>query len=298
MAINGNYVVRETTANLTRNPTLSVASVLTVFVSLAIVGTAVLVRQGAQNMTERFEGGVEFIVFVDADITQAQLDQVREDLENNPRIKRIDYIDVEETWADFREIFKGDDAMLENVEKTDLPTSFRVEPVDKSVETVSELVSYYRKRANVYEVTAATEVIRELKGMTTFVNNGLSVFAVVLLVASGLLILNTIRTAMFARRREIEVMKLVGATNWFIRVPFMIEGLVQGLIGGVLAIGFVFVARNWLDSLLNRSSRLTLLQKFSIESGDVVLACVIVLLTGIVLAVSSSVLATRRFLDV
>jgi len=77
MAINGNYVVRETTANLTRNPTLSVASVLTVFVSLAIVGTAVLVRQGAQNMTERFEGGVEFIVFVDADITQAQLDQVR-----------------------------------------------------------------------------------------------------------------------------------------------------------------------------------------------------------------------------
>jgi len=298
MAINGNYVVRETTANLTRNPTLSVASVLTVFVSLAIVGTAVLVRQGAQNMTERFEGGVEFIVFVDADITQAQLDQVREDLENNPRIKRIDYIDVEETWADFREIFKGDDAMLENVNKTDLPTSFRVEPVDKSVETVQELVSYYRKRANVYEVTAATEVIRELKGMTTFVNNGLSVFAVVLLVASGLLILNTIRTAMFARRREIEVMKLVGATNWFIRVPFMIEGLVQGLIGGVLAIGFVFVARNWLDSLLNRSSRLTLLQKFSIESGDVVLACVIVLLTGIVLAVSSSVLATRRFLDV
>lgn len=298
MAINGNYVVRETTSNLTRNPTLSVASVLTVFVSLAIVGTAVLVRQGAQNMTKRFEGGVEFIVFVDADITQAQLDAVEADLERNPGVKRIDYIDVEETWADFRRLFKDDETMLENVLKTDLPTSFRVEPVDKSVESVQELVNYYRKRPNVFDVKAATEVIREIKGFTTFVNNGLTVFAVFLLLASGLLILNTIRTAMFARRREIEVMKLVGATNWFIRVPFMLEGLVQGLVGGVLAMGFVFMARNWIDNLMNRSRGLTLLQTFSIESGDVVLACVAVMLTAILLSVSSSVLATRRFLDV
>jgi cell division transport system permease protein len=298
MAINGNYVLRETTANLTRNPTLSVASILTVFVSLAIVGTAVLVRQGAQNMTRRFEGGVEFIVFVEPEITEAQLAQVRADLERNPNVKRIDYIDVEETWADFRRLFRNDEAMLENVRKTDLPTSFRVEPTDKSVETVTSLVSYYRKRPNVYDVKAATDVIREIKGLTTFVNNGLTVFAVFLLVASSLLILNTIRTAMFARRREIEVMKLVGATNWFIRVPFMLEGLVQGLFGGVLAVGFVFLARNWIHTLMNRSRGLTLLQTFSIESGDVVLACFAVLFTAVLLSVSSSVLATRRFLDV
>jgi cell division transport system permease protein len=298
MAVNGNYVVRETTSNLTRNPTLSLASVLTVFVSLAIVGTAVLVRQGAQNMTKRFEGGVEFIVFVDADIAQAQLEQVRSDLERNPGIKRIDYVDVDETWALFNDLFEGDPAMLENVRKTDLPTSFRVEPVDKSVGSVQELASYYRKRSNVYAVEAATDVIREIKGLTTFVNNGLTVFASFLLVASSLLILNTIRTAMFARRREIEVMKLVGATNWFIRVPFMLEGLVQGLVGGVLAMGFVFLARNWIHSLMNRSSGLTLLQTFSIESGDVTLACIAVMVTAVLLSVVSSVVATRRFLDV
>lgn len=298
MAINTNYVVRETTSNLTRNPTLSVASVLTVFVSLAIVGTAVLVRQGAQNMTRRFEGGVEFIVYLEPEITQAQRDQVEADLDRNPQVQRIDYLDVDETWEDFRRLFKDDEAMLENVRKTDLPTSYRVEPTDKSVDTVQSLVNYYRKRPNVYDVKAATDVIREIKGFTTFVNNGLTVFAVFLLLASGLLILNTIRTAMFARRREIEVMKLVGATNWFIRVPFMLEGLVQGLVGGVLAMGFVFLARNWIHNLMNRSRGLTLLQTFSIESGDVTLACLAVMLTAIVLSVSSSVLATRRFLDV
>ena len=116
--------------------------------------------------------------------------------------------------------------------------------------------------------------------------------------ASSLLILNTIRTAMFARRREIEVMKLVGATNWFIRVPFMLEGLVQGLIGGALAVGSVFVARRGIDNLLNRSDGLSLLQTFSISSSDVTLACLIVVATAIVLSVLSSALATRRFLDV
>jgi len=81
--------------------------------------------------------------------------------------------------------------MLDNVRPTDLPTSFRVQPVDKSVERVQELVNYYRRRPNVFAVTAATEVIRELKSITTFVNTLLTIFAIFLLVASGLLILNT-----------------------------------------------------------------------------------------------------------
>ena len=115
-----------------------------------------------------------------------------------------------------------------------------------------------------------------MKGMSDFVNQGLTVFAGFLLLASALLILNTIRTAMFARRREIEVMKLVGATNWFIRVPFMLEGLVQGLLGGVLAVGFVFLARE-LDRRADRPGPgLDLLQPFSIQNSDVVLACVVV----------------------
>jgi cell division transport system permease protein len=230
MALNANYVARETAANLTRNITLTVASILTVFVSLAIVGTAVLVRQGAQNMTREFEGGVEFIVYLEPGIEAEQLAQVEQLLDDNPAVRRATYVDEDATYTDFRRLFRGQTAMLENVRKQDLPTSFRVEPTDASVQVVTELVNYYRRQDNVYEVRAATDVIREMKGMTTFINNGLFVFVAFLLLASALLILNTIRTAMFARRREIEVMKLVGATNWFIRVPFMLEGLVQGLV--------------------------------------------------------------------
>ena len=298
MAINGNYVLRETTANLTRNITLTVASVLTVFVSLAILGSTVLVRQGAQNATRQFEGGVEFIVYVDADITPAELAAVRSSLEDNPGVLRAPYVDAEATYKEFQRLFKGQETMLENARKGDLPTSFRVEPKDKSVESVQELVSYYQKRPNVYYVSAATEVIREMKAIPPFFKHGLSFFGAFLLVGWGPLILNPTRPAMFARRREIEVMKLVGATNWFIRIPFMLEGLVQGLIGGALAVGSVFVAKSLLDDLLNRSQGLNLLQNFQIESSDVTLACFVVVAVAITLSVVSSALATRRFLDV
>lgn len=298
MALNANYVARETSANLTRNITLTVASVLTVFVSLAIVGTAVLVRQGAQNMTREFEGGVEFVVYVNPDITAGQLSSVRRSLRENPGVRNSTYIDRAATYADFRRLFKDQPSMMETIRPADLPTSFRVEPKDASVETVSNLVRLYRREPNVYEVKAATDVIRQMKNMTSFVNTGLTVFATFLLAASALLILNTIRTAMFARRREIEVMKLVGATNWFIRVPFMLEGLVQGILGGAMAVGFVFLARGLIDDLIGRGQGFSLLESFSITTGDVALACVAVGVTAVLLSVLSSALATRRFLDV
>jgi cell division transport system permease protein len=298
MAINGSYILRETGANLTRNITLTIASILTVFVSLAILGTTVIVRQGASNMTEQWKGGIEFMVYVKADRTEAQIKQLEKALNDNPLIKRTVYVDREESFAEFRRLFADQPAMLDSVKADQLPTKFKVEPHDKSAETVRDLVALYKKNPDVYEVRAALDVIKQFKGLTDVLNQGLSVFAGLLLVAGCLLILNTIRTAMFARRREIEVMKLVGATNWFIRVPFMIEGLIQGLLGGAFAIGAVFVSRRFLQDLVDKSDEITLLESFEVTNGDVALACTLVAITAILLGVVSSAIATRRFLDV
>lgn len=299
MALNANYVVRETTANLTRNITLTVASVLTVFVTLAIVGTAVLVRQGAENMTQEFKGGVEFIVYVDPGIKGSDLAEVKQNLDANPGVRKATYFDEAKTYNDFRKLFKGESVMLENVRPQDLPTSFRVEPKDASAQSVSELVDFYRNQPHVYQVRTALDVIREVTATTSRVNRGLTVFAVALLAASALLILNTVRTAMFARRREIEVMKLVGATNWFIRVPFLFEGLLQGLMGGGLAIVFLqFVVRPQINGLVGGSKSLTLLRTFTVDGSDVLLACVTVGAAALILSLLSSAIATRRFLDV
>ena len=120
-----------------------------------------------------------------------------------------------------------------------------------------------------------------------------------LLGAAGLLILNTIRMAMFARRREIEVMKLVGATNWFIRVPFMLEGLAQGLAGAIPAVVAVYVLYNRLGSASSGTASSTnILQGLYVSSGEVFGISVGLLIVGCLVGVVGSGIAVTRFLDV
>jgi len=121
----------------------------------------------------------------------------------------------------------------------------------------------------------------------------------VLLGAAILLILNAIRMAMFARRREIEVMKLVGATNWFIRVPFMIEGLVQGLVGAALAIPAVVFIINFIQSKLSDDdTTLVLFQGFAVQTSEQLWVAVLMLVVGCLVGVIGSFVAVTRFLDV
>ncbi|MCZ7526838.1 MAG: FtsX-like permease family protein [Acidimicrobiia bacterium] len=121
--------------------------------------------------------------------------------------------------------------------------------------------------------------------------------AILLVAASLFLIVNTIRLATFARRREIEVMKLVGASNWFVRLPFMAEGLVQGLIGAGLSVGVVFGLRKVLSNALERGSG-DFIRSFYVTTGDARTVALVVLVVGAVVGVFASWVGLRRFLDV
>ena len=131
-----------------------------------------------------------------------------------------------------------------------LPPSFRVAPETKDPEVVKALGETFKTKPGVYEVVFAFEVVKAIQETFNKIGVRFLLAAGLLLLAAGLLILNTIRVAMFARRREIEVMKLVGATNWFIRVPFIVEGIIQTLIGAVVAVAsMTFVIRPFIDEL-------------------------------------------------
>jgi cell division transport system permease protein len=122
--------------------------------------------------------------------------------------------------------------------------------------------------------------------------------AVLLLVAALMLILNTIRVAMFARRREIEVMKLVGATNWFIRVPFIVEGIVQTLVGAAIGVGFMtFLIRPFIDEL-SEDKILPIFQGFTITDSNLLVTNLIVVGVAALIGAIGSAVAVSRFLDV
>ncbi|MDQ6697698.1 MAG: ABC transporter permease [Actinomycetota bacterium] len=300
MALNLNYMVRETGTNLKRNPTLTLASVVTIGVSLFLVGASLLLADGAKNATRRFQGGVSLVVFLDPQISNAQRDSVGAFIDANPLVKRKSYVDNKAAYKDFKRYFKDQPDVISVMRPQDVPTSFNVVPRDATVDSVEQLQNLLSKRVGVYRVAAATDAVRKIQRLSTLLTTGLALTAVCLLGAAVLLIVNTIRMAALARRREIEVMKLVGATNWFIRIPFMLEGLAQGMVGAGLAAAGVFgLNKLFEDRLRSTSTRgVSLLQSFVVDQSHVVATSTLLLVIGVVIGVAGSGFAVGRFIDV
>jgi cell division transport system permease protein len=292
------YIVRETSSNLGRNFTITLASVMTVAVSLALVGASLMLRTGVENATQRWQGGIEFVVFLRPDATEDQIAAIARDLEDSPDVADIEFVDKEAAFEEFKVLFSDSPEMVTSVQPEDLPPSFRVEPVDKDVLAVEALGSQFSDKSGVDSVVFASETIRLIQQLSSRLTVGIFVIAAFLLGAAGLLILNTIRMAMFARRREIEVMKLVGATNWFIRVPFMLEGLIQGVLGAAAAIIALAVFKPFFQEWLPNPEDFPLVSGFLVSGGELTAIFVLLGVVGILIGAVGAGIAVTRFLDV
>lgn len=300
MALKLDYVARETATNLTRNVTLTLASVLTVVVSLTLFGSAYMLNQGVNNANDRFKGGIEFIVYMQPTSSQEQKDSIRRDLEANPDVKDdgIIYVDQDETYEEFKRLFGDSPQLVETVEPAILPPSFRVAPKVQDPDVVQALGKQFDDKPGVYDVVFAFEVVKRIQETFNKIGVRFLIAAGLLLVAALMLILNTIRVAMFARRREIEVMKLVGATNWFIRVPFIVEGVIQTLLGAIVAVGsMTFVIRPFIDEL-SRDKVLPIFQGFEVTDGNLLFTNLLVVGVAVLIGAIGSAVAVTRFLDV
>jgi cell division transport system permease protein len=298
MAIKLDYVARETATNLFRNVTLTLASVLTVVVSLTLFGSALLLRQGVENANDRFKGGIEFIVYLQPTIQEDQKASIQKDLDDNPDVRDYTFIDQDETFEEFKRLFSNSPQLVETVTPEILPPSFRVAPRIQDPEVVKALGDQFESKPGVYEVVFAFEVVQRIQETFNKIGVRFLAAAVLLLVAALMLILNTIRVAMFARRREIEVMKLVGATNWFIRVPFIIEGIIQTLLGAAVAVGIMtFLIRPFIDEL-SEDRVLPIFQGFVITDSNLVTTNIFVIGVAVLIGAIGSAVAVSRFLDV
>ncbi len=299
MAIKADYVLRETGGNLLRNFTLTLASVLTVLVSLALLGSALTIGYRVDNATDRWKGGIEFIVYMNSDAEQEQLASIQADLAENPLVERFSYVDQDATYEEFVELFDDQPAILESVTPDILPTSYRVVPITDDPDAIKALGDTFEGKPGVREIAFAFETVKKLQGLTERINRLILTASVALLVSALLLIINTIRMAMFARRREIEVMKLVGATNWFIRVPFMLEGLVQGLLGAGGAIVSVIFLNQWFDTeFASTGSDIPIFENFTIAGDEMSFVFMLLVGLGSLLGIGASAIAVTRFLDV
>ena len=232
------YALRETLQGFQRNWTLTLASVLTAAVSLLLAGMSFFIQKAFDQVLHEWSNNVQFVVFMKPDATGDQVAAVKSTLDqqiSSGVVRQAPYVDKAGSYEEFNRLFSTNQTIRDTLKEEDMPTQFKVSPASEDSAVIKNLILQFQNRPGVLDVKSPEEyvkVISKLSGFIRWVTTGL--WIVLLGTAVGL-IWNTIRTAMFARRREIEVMKLVGATNWFIRVPFMLEGLIQGLIGSAVA---------------------------------------------------------------
>jgi len=287
------YFGRETVISLRRNLLMTIAGIITVAISLFLFGGILLVSATVDHGTQQWKHGIELEIFMKTQATPSQVQVIENALKADPQVKTFKHLTQQDAYAIFKKDFSDQPALVESTKPSDLPESFRVEP--KRAELTAPLALDYQGRQNVATVITAAQQIKRLLTATRWIRLAFISMASVLLASSLFLIVNTIRLATFARRREIEVMKLVGASNWFVRVPFMAEGLVQGAIGAGFAFGLVWALKIIISNLL--SNQRTLLSTFRVTSSDALGIGLLVLLIGAGIGVVGSIVGLRRFLD-
>ena len=294
------YVLRETWASFRRNVTLTVAAIITSAVALLIFGLTLYVQKGFDNTVALWEGGVEMIVQVNAETTDDQRTIIEQTLGDNAAlVEDYQFCDVQCALDEADVLFAADPTVRAQLTEDNIPRSYKVVPRDgTNIEDMRSLDETLRGVPNVRSVVYPgdwVEVVSKVKG---FVGLFTLILSILLLLAAILLIWNTIRTAMFARRREIEVMKLVGATDWFIRIPFMLEGLIQGLVGALCATGALWLINNrWTAGVEDFPSD-SGLAAMVVDGDFQATRMLVILIIGMAAGAIGSGIAASRFLDV
>jgi cell division transport system permease protein len=295
VAVSAGYVVRETGGNLRRNLLMTIAAILTMAVSLGALGVVLVTRQAVSKATLQWRGGVQVAIFMQPNASNNQVGAVSHELAAMPGIRNYRFVDKPHAYAEFKQIFAGQPDLLQALDVNSMPTSYRVVP--SRAQDAAQLARQFQGQPGVRTVTYAQQEIAKLVRTSHQLRNGASVIAAVVMIGAIALIINTIQLAIFARRREVAVMKLVGATNWFIRIPFMIEGLIHGLVGAVAAFVFTYFLRNTIASFVSNNSPFAI-NKILITSHEAMLTGLVVLVVGAAIGAVGSAFAVRRFLAV
>jgi cell division transport system permease protein len=288
------YFARETLVSLRRNLLMTIAGVLTVAVSLALFGGIMLLGKWVDHGTTSIKGDVRLEVFMTVDATSTQISDVRSALKSDPQVKKFTFLDKKAALAEFKRIFRKDPDLTRNVDEGSLPTSFRIVPT--RAELTPQIQRRFQTQPGVDQVESPQQALRGLLDATNTAKLIFIGLSLVLLASSLFLIVNTIRLATFARRREIEVMKLVGASNWFVRIPFMAEGLVQGIIGAGLAVGVVAALKVGFDHWFANDTGF--FRTFYVTTWDAGQIALIVVGLGVVIGLIGSAIGLGRFLRV
>ena len=268
------YMFKEAFNNLGRNALVVLGAILAVFISLTLTFGTLVFGEVVRVNTLQWAEDVRVIAFLQDDMTAEATAELENEVASWPQVADIFYVSKQAAFEEALILFSTDEAMLRVLKENPdlLPASLRVQPVDPA--DYDLIVIRLESTPGVASVESAGDAIDAMIALRDGLQIIFWLLAVALGVAAVALIANTIHMAIYARREEIEIMRLVGASNWFVRTPFLIEGALEGLIGGALAVTFIVVGQQLaVDRLTELPSwiELTIHREFILRQGALVL---------------------------
>jgi cell division transport system permease protein len=292
MAPRVSLFVRDTFTAMRRNGLIAFAAISTAFIALFLLGFALLIRQEFNRLITQLNADVNVNVYLDKSISDAQTQNILSILRSMPQVSSVTYRSQEEAYQVFLKEFSNQPNMTQNVSPDALPASFRVDLKDPK--EFAQVAVRLEGQPGIATIQDSKDLYDRLLKVTNIFKWGGLGLAVIVMVSSMALIGNTVRMAVFDRRNEIGIMRLVGATYWRIRIPFLIEGLIEGLLGAGVAIAGLFIAHRAFIEPLTQQIRFLAL----IDAHDVVLTTLVLLPIAVLVSVLASMVATSRWLEV
>ena len=288
------YFLGETVTNLRRNMLMTVAAVSTVAISLLLLGGVQILGMVVNNVTLSWEAKVEVSAYFRDDATSGEIETLTRDVSNMPEVEEVFFVSKEEAFEEYKKIYEDQPSFWQNLPEDSLPASLRIKLTNADL--AEQVANSIDGAPGVDEVRGHDDILKRLLQVNSLLRTITLAMSIILLVAAAALIANTIRLAIYSRREEIGIMKLVGATNWFIRIPFLLEGVFAAFVGALIA-SLIVVGVQW-AVFDNLGDQITFLGPvFSFSTGEIATVLAVLFGVGCLVGLVGSALALRRFLE-
>ncbi len=299
------FVFHEVWIGLRRNLTMTIALIVVVAISLSLLGTGLLFVKQVDNTRTYWQGRVQLSIYLctatslspscakNGPATPSEIAQIQQDLKALPQVVSVRYESQSQAYARFKQEFSQDRSFVSSVSKGDIPSSFQVKL--KNTETDFPIVAQtVTNRPGVDQIVNDSSILDKFYKLLDGARNAVLIIAIILIIAAILLVANTIRLSAFNRRRETSIMRLVGASNFYVQLPFLVEGVIAGMFGWLVAAGLLIAVKTlWLD---------TLQQYFpfnvQLNAADLIEVIILAMIIGVLLCGATSFLTLRRYLRV
>ena len=297
------FVLQEVWTGLRRNLTMTIALIVVVAISLSLLGTGLLFVKQVDNTRTYWQGKVQLSVYLctatsvserchaNGPTTAAEKAQIQHDLQSLPQVQAVYYESQQQAFAHFKQDFSRDRSFTNLVTSSELPDSFQVKLVNAQAD-YSIVAGTVAGRPGVDQVVNDAAILSKFYRLLDAARNAVVIIALILLVAAVLLVANTIRLSAFNRRRETSIMRLVGASNFYVQLPVLVEGILAGLAGWLIAAGLLVAVKSFgLDALQQYFSN-----SVQLSAADLVEVIVLAMVMGVLLCGATSFLTLRRYL--